>query len=110
MARPGQGFPTLRDEVRGELRNVMVNAPATALATALATSDDEDDDDDRDLPIASAPWVPPRTIPRALFGRAEDEITTISRSPAPRTAPSLAAHRARSGSIRRTRRSRRGGH
>jgi hypothetical protein len=76
MARPGQGFPTIPDDVRGELRNVMVNAPASALASALATSDDEDDDDDRDLTIASAPGAPLRAMPRNLFGRVDDEITS----------------------------------
>jgi EAL domain-containing protein (putative c-di-GMP-specific phosphodiesterase class I) len=77
MARPGQGFPTLRDEVRGELRNAMVNAPVSALATALATSDDvDDDDDDRDLAIASAPGAPPRVMPHHLFSRVDDEITS----------------------------------
>jgi diguanylate cyclase (GGDEF)-like protein len=76
MARPGPGFPTLRDDVRGELRNVKVHAPATALGTALATSEDEDDDDDRDLSIASAPGAPSRAMPRNLFGRQDDEVTS----------------------------------
>jgi diguanylate cyclase (GGDEF)-like protein len=75
MARPGPGFPTLRDEVRAELRNVTVNAPATA----LATSDDEDDDDDRDPATggtAAAPIAISTAIPRNVFARPEDEITS----------------------------------
>jgi diguanylate cyclase (GGDEF)-like protein len=75
MARPGPGFPTLRDDVRAELRNVTVKAPVAP----LSTSDDDDDEDDRDL-ISSAPTGPSRafsmTIPRNAFGRPEDEITS----------------------------------
>jgi diguanylate cyclase (GGDEF)-like protein len=68
MARPGPGFPTLRDDVRSELRNVRTNAPATV----IVTSDDDDDDDDRDL----RPSAPPPKIPRNPFGRPEDEVTS----------------------------------
>ena len=87
LARPGSGFPILRDDVRVELRNVTVNAPATALATALATSDDEDDDDDRDLPrslaLGTVPRIPSTAIPRNVFGRSEDEITSDFQIPDP---------------------------
>jgi diguanylate cyclase (GGDEF)-like protein len=91
MARPGPGFPTLRDEVRSELRNVTVNAPATA----LATSDDEDDDDDRDLasgPPAVARRVIPMAIPRHAFGRQEDEITSDFELIEPEPEPEARAH------------------
>jgi hypothetical protein len=37
---------------------------------------DLEDDDDRDLPIAKAPIVKSSGIPRNVFGRAEDEITS----------------------------------
>ena len=74
MARPGQGFPVLRDEARIALRNVTL--PATA--TALVANDDEDDEEDRDMPRSvalgsNAHALTP--IARAGFGRAEDEIT-----------------------------------
>jgi diguanylate cyclase (GGDEF)-like protein len=75
MARPGPGFPTVRDDVRVALRNVTVNAPATA----LATSDDEDDDDDRDLATGGPPAAPraiSTAIPRNAFARPEEEITS----------------------------------
>jgi diguanylate cyclase (GGDEF)-like protein len=73
MARPGQGFPTLRDEVRSELRNVALSA-----GNAVVTSDDEDDDDDRDIPrsVVLGERALPRAGVRNVFGRAEDEITS----------------------------------
>src|SRR5262249_13347721 len=78
LARPGQGFPALREDVYGELSG----ATMTAQATALVTSDDDDDDDDRDdrdlprIAAGSSPRAMSQTIPGNVFGRAEDEITS----------------------------------
>ena len=75
MARPGQGFPIVRDEIKAELRNVTMTPPAPV----LVASDDEDDDDDRDVPqaiaIGSTPLALASPLARSGFGRAEDEIT-----------------------------------
>ena len=75
MARPSQGFPTVRDEVRGELRNMTRSTPSV-----LVTSDDEDDDEDRDLPRSVALGSRDRALPgavvRNVFGRPEDEVTS----------------------------------
>jgi hypothetical protein len=73
MARPGPPFPTLPDYVRAELRSVNSNVKAPAPKIASATEDD-DEDDDRDLPIPSA--AVKSAVPRNVFGRAEDEITS----------------------------------
>ncbi len=74
MARPGLAFPVLRDDVRAELRNMTPDVPAVA----MVAHDDDEDEDDRDLPIAiasgSSRSIP--TIPRNVFGRPEDEITS----------------------------------
>ncbi|HSR97404.1 MAG TPA: EAL domain-containing protein [Kofleriaceae bacterium] len=75
LARPGQGFPALREDVYSELSS----ATMAAQGTALSTSDDDDDDDERDLPriaIGSSPRAITQTIPGNVFGRAEDEITS----------------------------------
>jgi diguanylate cyclase (GGDEF)-like protein len=81
LARPGQAFPLLRDDVRAELRSVTMSARPTVLAVA----DDDDDDDDRDLPHTGA-RASVRSIvgaiPRNLFGRPEDEITSDFQIPA----------------------------
>jgi hypothetical protein len=75
MARPGQGFPTVPDDVRGELRNVTLTVPDVA----LVATDDEEDDDDRDMPrtlaIGSSRRMLADALVRNAFGRAEDEIT-----------------------------------
>ncbi len=78
MAYPAPPFVSLRDEVRAELRSV---GPSVRPPDLLG---DDDEDDDRDLSIAidgdtqarvfttsSAP-----AIPRGVFGRPEDEITS----------------------------------
>lgn len=75
LARPGPGFPALREEVHRALSS----ANMTAQATSLVTSDDDDDDDDRDLPriaSGSSPRAISQTIPGNVFGRAEDEVTS----------------------------------
>jgi diguanylate cyclase (GGDEF)-like protein len=76
LARPGPGFPTLRDDVRRELGSVTIGARPTVLAAS--DSDDDDDDDDRDLPAAVGTGRAARIseIPRNVFGRPEDEITS----------------------------------
>jgi diguanylate cyclase (GGDEF)-like protein len=75
LARPGPGFPALREDVYGALSS----ATMTVQATSLVTSDDDDDDDDRDLPriaSGSSPRAISQTIPGNVFGRAEDEVTS----------------------------------
>ena len=74
MARPGPPFPSLPDHVRAELRSVNSTASLQPAKISSATEDD-DDEDDRDLPIATAP-VKSTGVPRNVFGRPEDEITS----------------------------------
>jgi hypothetical protein len=74
MARPGPPFPTLPDYVRAELRSVASNTPLKAQKIS-STTEDDDEDDDRDLPIPTAA-AKPSAIPRNVFGRPEDEITS----------------------------------
>jgi EAL domain-containing protein (putative c-di-GMP-specific phosphodiesterase class I) len=83
MARPGPPFPSLPDYVRAELRTVASNTPAVPAQKIASTrevdEEEDDDDDDRDLPIAkssSAKLAMSSAIPRNVFGRAEDEITS----------------------------------
>lgn len=82
MARPAPPFVQLEDRVRAELRTVT----PSARPPDLGASTDDDDDEDRDLPIAIAPAAASHgpifgsgshtAIPRNVFGRAEDEITS----------------------------------
>lgn len=86
MARPGPPFVTLEDSVRAELRSINPgHAPQPQINTS--SSDEDDDDEDRDLSIPVAPHAKsPRgqvfgtgsqgAIPRNVFGRPEDEITS----------------------------------
>ncbi len=82
MARPGPPFPTLPDYVRAELRNVNANLPSVP-SVKIATrphegddddeDDDQDDDDDREMTVLA----PAKSaVPRNVFGRPEDEITS----------------------------------
>jgi diguanylate cyclase (GGDEF)-like protein len=76
MARPGPPFPSLPDYVRAELRSVSSTSPTPAPKIASRPQDDDDEeDDDRDLPIATAAGSK-SGIPRNVFGRPEDEITS----------------------------------
>jgi hypothetical protein len=65
----------LREDVRAELGSVTSGSPTVALV-----SDDDDDDDDHDLTspgaAGSSPRAIPTVIPRNVFGRAEDEVTS----------------------------------
>lgn len=82
MARPGPPFPTLPDYVRAELRSMGTATPASATKIATRNDDEgEEDDDDDDVRNASPP---PKSsgIPRNVFGRAEDEITSDFALPA----------------------------
>jgi hypothetical protein len=88
MARPGPPFPSLPDYVRAELRSVNSNVKAPATKIASATEDD-DEDDDRDLPIPTA--AAKSAVPRNVFGRAEDEITSELAIPAAERARPLAS-------------------
>jgi hypothetical protein len=79
LARPGPGFPTLREDVHGELSSATMATQATALATCDDDDDDDDDRDDRDGPrlaVGSSPRAMSQTIPGNVFGRAEDEVTS----------------------------------
>jgi EAL domain-containing protein (putative c-di-GMP-specific phosphodiesterase class I) len=88
MARPGPGFPTVRDDVRGELRNATRATPAPPVKSAV--DDDEEEDEDSDglrngppvlIPGTTRPIASPSArplslaIPRSLFGRPEEDIT-----------------------------------
>jgi hypothetical protein len=70
MARPGPPFPTLPDYVRAELRSI---TPTAAPPPPAPIAGDPDDDEDENLAI---PVATPKPIPRNVFGRAEDEITS----------------------------------
>lgn len=70
MARPGPAFPTLPDYVRAELRSITPTTQPTG--PARVAHDEDDDDDNLAVPIATQPKV----IPRNVFGRPEDEITS----------------------------------
>jgi hypothetical protein len=75
MARPGPAFPSLADYVRAELRSVA--SPAPSAPVKVASSGEDDDDEDRDLAIPmTGSSRSGSAIPRAAFGRAEDEITS----------------------------------
>jgi len=76
MARPGPAFPTLPDAVRAELRTISAGAPKTPMPVQVAHDDDDGDDDERDLAIPMAAGSLINAIPRNVFGRAEDEITS----------------------------------
>ncbi len=69
MARPAPPFPTLPDYVRAELRAM---TPATQPTGPARVAHDEDDDDDN----LAVPVATPKLVPRNVFGRAEDEITS----------------------------------
>jgi diguanylate cyclase (GGDEF)-like protein len=75
MARPGPAFPSLADYVRAELRNVNPAKTPIAITTAADHDDDEDDDQD-DLAIPTASGSMTKVVPRNVFGRPEDEITS----------------------------------
>jgi diguanylate cyclase (GGDEF)-like protein len=78
MARPAPPFIGLRDDIRAELRNIQTSSRSAPLAQ-------QDDDDDDDLAV---PTVTPSagrqvfgtgsqsSIPRNVFGRPDDEVTS----------------------------------
>jgi len=74
MARPAQGFPIVRDEIRSALCSVALHAaPGTAL-----TGEDDDDDDDEDraaVPRIARGSRSQAPLARATFGRPEDDVT-----------------------------------
>ena len=76
MARPGPAFPTLPDAVRAELRTISASSPKAPAPVQVAHDDDGDDDDERDLAIPMAAGSLINAIPRNVFGRAEDEVTS----------------------------------
>ncbi|HSR99359.1 MAG TPA: EAL domain-containing protein, partial [Kofleriaceae bacterium] len=81
MARPGQGFPLVPDDIRSQLRKV---TPASD--PALVSGDEDDDDDERDLPISIALGSSRRALAgaavRSPFGR-DDEVTRDFQVPRP---------------------------
>jgi EAL domain-containing protein (putative c-di-GMP-specific phosphodiesterase class I) len=86
MARPGPPFPTLPDAVRAELRTSgsPSNSKSSLPIQVHQSDDDEDDedkDDDNDLPIAMAQGSLTNAIPRNVFGRPEEEITSDFATP-----------------------------
>jgi diguanylate cyclase (GGDEF)-like protein len=88
MARPGPPFPTLPDAVRAELRTSgsPSNSKSSLPIQVHQSDDDEDDedkDDDNDLPIAMAKGSLTNAIPRNVFGRPEEEITSDFATPGP---------------------------
>jgi diguanylate cyclase (GGDEF)-like protein len=90
MARPGPAFPTLPDYVRAELRTAAATTttPPKPMQVARAVDEDEDDDDEsgeHSKQASHSPTPPPpiasgtstmTAVPRNVFGRAEDEITS----------------------------------
>jgi hypothetical protein len=86
MARPGPPFPTLPDYVRAELRSSAANTPAPPKPMQVARAvDDEDEDDDDEEDEENPPRKTPpiatgtstmSAVPKNVFGRAEDEITS----------------------------------
>lgn len=76
MARPGPPFPSLADHVRAEMRGV---TPAVSQAISVSADENDDDDDERELAIPLAPPKEPaipRIVPKNVFGKPEDEITS----------------------------------
>ena len=86
MARPGPPFPTLPDYVRAELRSDHAerapppSAPIRSATIATRTTT-------TNLPIAIASAAATTAIPRNVFGRAEDEITSDFALPRHRAPP-----------------------
>ena len=75
MARPGPPFPSLPDYVRAELRALSSGSPTPERISSRPQDDDDEEDDDRDLAIPTAVGSQ-NAIPRNVFGRPEDEITS----------------------------------
>jgi hypothetical protein len=81
MARPGPPFPTLPDAVRAELRAAgQQPSSKPAIPIQVHQSDDHEEDEDDDLPIAMAQGSL-TAVPRNVFGRPEDEITSDFATP-----------------------------
>jgi EAL domain-containing protein (putative c-di-GMP-specific phosphodiesterase class I) len=75
MARPGPPFPTLPDTVRAELRKTGSTPSKPTILVQVQHDADEDEDEDRDLPIPRASGSL-TGVPRNVFGRPEEEITS----------------------------------
>ncbi|MGE5183379.1 MAG: EAL domain-containing protein, partial [Acidobacteriota bacterium] len=80
MARPGPAFPSLPDYVRAELRSATIVTPKPLQVARDAHDEDDEDDednDDRELAIPMASGTATLTaVPRNVFGKPEDEITS----------------------------------
>jgi diguanylate cyclase (GGDEF)-like protein len=83
MARPGPPFPTMPDYVRAELRSLASATPAkqTKILTRNDDEEEEDGDDNQEesraaIPMKQSPIKSSPAVPRNVFGRPEDEITS----------------------------------
>src|SRR5262249_29095920 len=76
MARPAPPFPSLPDYVRAELRTVAAPNQKASIPVQVQHDADEDEDEDRDLAIPIAQGSLANALPRNVFGRPEDEITS----------------------------------
>ncbi|HEX4419107.1 MAG TPA: EAL domain-containing protein [Kofleriaceae bacterium] len=72
MARPGPGFPIVRDSVISEMRNVTMPAP---VPIGGGQNDEDEDEDDRAPRSSTSPGAGAMARPRNVFGRPDDEIT-----------------------------------
>jgi EAL domain-containing protein (putative c-di-GMP-specific phosphodiesterase class I) len=84
MARPAAPFVSLRDDVRAELRAIQTTA------TSPAITQDKDDEDEDDLAVPTAPSHANKkvfgtgsqhAIPRNVFGKPDEEITSDFKIP-----------------------------
>ncbi len=79
MARPGPAFPSLPDYVRAELRSSASNVPSKPVQLGRIEEDDETDEEgSREIPLPpiASGTATLSAVPRNVFGRPEDEITS----------------------------------
>jgi diguanylate cyclase (GGDEF)-like protein len=79
MARPGPAFPSLPDYVRAELRSSASNVPSKPVQLGRIEEDDETEEEgSREIPLPplASGTASVTAIPRNVFGRPEDEITS----------------------------------
>jgi EAL domain-containing protein (putative c-di-GMP-specific phosphodiesterase class I) len=74
MARPGPAFPTLPDVVRAELRSLSTPANSKPSIPVQVQHDADEDEDELAIPMAQGSMT--SALPRNVFGRSEDEITS----------------------------------
>jgi diguanylate cyclase (GGDEF)-like protein len=76
MARPGPPFPTLPDYVRAELRSVAQSPTQPPIKVVHDGEDEDEEDRELAIPIATGLARTVSSVPRNMFGRSEDEITS----------------------------------